>query len=417
MSENMASQGSIETSTMTRTEGFRGSEEEEIIKRVLQIIITTGTMPAFLNLVIQTSNALEGSSFVDASVYLRISYELRKAHQTNFRSGYPKCIVVYIKDILNMSVLESFRADGVDAIKEYPTRQAFLTLMEFLREQNNHEKAIKKLMLAATLTANGNEETQILAGLAHHLFSQLVPGKKYEVDEYTKQLPKECGCGCKAKIREGNTSIGSLGTWHGRVDIILNDTIAVTVVKKPTGDTEEDGTDDNEHERKQIKAENDKICEVCVEEKPIKGPDCDLLDQKVLKQILAEAITNGFAQVNRNKSTLSHFLIPTIGATSDHVSICLYDPESDCLLHIKKQLKLWLPDGRLNIINITIIWLFLNFTIFTRRQLAAELNIDKSGLHMDLQEHLECYKQAETKTNYDSLTPVGSLSGELFDYL
>ncbi|XP_021341729.1 uncharacterized protein LOC110442443 isoform X2 [Mizuhopecten yessoensis] len=241
---------------------FRGSEEEVKVKRVLKIITTetVSPMPAFVNLVIQNSNASDGTSFSDAYVSLRLSYESLEAFETDYRSGYPKSGLVYMKDILNISILEEFLAHGVDAIEKCSRPdvcwQAFLTLLEFLREKRKHEESIKKLVTTATHSTNGNKETQIMAGLAHHLFSQLVPGKKYEVDKYAKQLPKECVCGCKAKICEGDTSVGSQRTWHGRVDVILNHTIAVAFGKGQTDDAEEDeddDTDESEPHRKQRK--------------------------------------------------------------------------------------------------------------------------------------------------------------------
>ncbi|XP_033726102.1 uncharacterized protein LOC117315812 [Pecten maximus] len=195
---------------------FRGSSEEKTVKRILKFItaenITVSPTPAFINLVIHRSNASDRTSFSDAYVSLQISYEIQEAFETDYDSGCPESKLVYMKDILNVSVLENFQTCGVDAIEKYPDvcRQSFLRLLEFLREKRNHEKAIKKLLTATTLSTNGNKETQIMAGLAHHLFSQLVPGKKYEVDEYAKQLPKECGCGCKANICSGNTSVGKI---------------------------------------------------------------------------------------------------------------------------------------------------------------------------------------------------------------
>ncbi|XP_033759076.1 uncharacterized protein LOC117341329 [Pecten maximus] len=228
---------------------FRGSEEEDTVKRVLKIITTetVSPTPAFVNLVIKNSNALDGTSFNDAYISLQPSYESMKAFESDCRRGYPKPGLVYIKDILNISILEEFLAYRVDTFGKCPQPdvcwQAFLTLFNFLHEKRHHEEAIKKLLTTATHSINSNKETQILAGLAHHLFSQLIPGKQYEVDRYADQLSKECDCGCKAKICEGDTSVGSWRTWHGRIDIMLNQAIAVSFPgKEQTDDSEDDNT-------------------------------------------------------------------------------------------------------------------------------------------------------------------------------
>ncbi|XP_033728815.1 uncharacterized protein LOC117317956 [Pecten maximus] len=348
-------------------------------------------------------------------------HEMQTAMLTNLRTTYPKCGVVHIQDILNIQILQDFLKDGVDAVEKYEgvCQQSFLMLLEFLREQVKHETAIQKLLTTASFQTSGNKEMQIMAGLAHHLFSQLIPGKVYEVDKYAEQLQRECSCGCKAKICTGDTSVGSPGTWHGRVDVILNNTIAVahgnkqnTIDEAEDDDTDiqeavYDDTDEDEPQTKQRKVETDKSCDNCTEVKATEKRDSVQPDIKVLKQIFAEAITNGFAQVNRDKNALSHFLIPTFGVTSDNVSICLYDPESDYLLLIREQHELWWLDGRLDTVNLTIIWLFLNFTFFTRKKLSDVVELDKSGLHKDLKEHLKFYRKAQTKANYVSKTSVG----------
>ncbi|XP_033740212.1 uncharacterized protein LOC117327374 [Pecten maximus] len=377
---------------------FSGSKEENLVRSVFKNIISDSgfLLPAFLNIVIQRSNAIDGKSFSDASVYLRLNYEHAEAYAKNYIEGYPECRGVYLKDILALNIFKEFLTDGVDAIRKHSTacRQSFLALFEFLRERTTHEEAIWKLAKGTSLS--GIKETQIMVGLAHHLFSQLVPGKKYEVDEYAKQLPKECCCGCNATVYGGNTSVGSTRTWHGRVDIMLNHTIAVTLGNEETESTEEDDAD-AEPASKQRKLETDGNSDICAEVKANKKYD-NIFESRLLEQILAEAITNGFAQLNRSRSTLLHFLIPTIGVTSDHVSVCLYDPEYDCLLLSSKRLRLWIPEKKiLNNEIIVVIWLFLNFTVFTEQKVATKYDLDKSGLHAELKNHLQHYRKVETK--------------------
>lgn len=144
-----------------------------------------------------------------------------------------------------------------------------------------------------------------------------------------------------------------------------------------------------------------RVCE-SVEVKASKKHD-NILESKVLEQIFAEAITNGFAQLNRNESALLNFLIPTIGVTSDQVSVCLYDPEADCLLLSSEWLPLWIPEKEI-LTNeiIVVVWLFWNFTVFTAQKVAAKYDLDKSGLHSELKSHLQHYRKVETKESFAS---------------
>ncbi|OWF43894.1 hypothetical protein KP79_PYT23765 [Mizuhopecten yessoensis] len=184
---------------------------------------------------------------------------------------------------------------------------------------------------------------------------------------------------------------------------MVNHTVAVVIEKDRTAaEAEEDDTNEDEPQRKQRKLEKDESCDICGNRRH----ESVLLQVKVLNQILAEAITNGFAQVNENKSTLSHFTIPTFGATSDHVTICLYDPENDCLLHIDDELELWLDkDIRRNLDpeTIIIIWLFLNFTVLTKNILAAP-KLHKSGFQESIKEHLKYYRETKAKQKIVSQT-------------
>ncbi|XP_069141159.1 uncharacterized protein [Argopecten irradians] len=405
---------------------FYGSDEELVAKRVLESIITQIYFPAptFLNLVIKNCNAVEGTSFTEASIYLQLSHESRQAFRTNYLEGYPTCGQVYMKDIVNKALLQEFVEKGVKAIEKHSDacRDAFLSLLEFFHEQKKHESALYSLITAATSV----NKKAVTAGLAHHLFSQLIPDKKYEVYKDVNDLLRECGCGCKATICEGNTSIGSRATWHGSVDILLNQTIAVTVGTKSTisaeqvndgeladdnGDDDDDDANEGEPQLKQRKIENDKNCYIYDDGKLINKQDNVLLDSKVLKQILAEALTNGFAQVNRDTNTLSQFFIPTIGATLEHLTVCMYDCENDVLLHIQDQLELWCPDdttcyNQLNVTTIVIMWIFLNFTVFTRQNLCNVLDLDRSGLYDKLKESLEWYRKADLGGNFTSQTAV-----------
>ncbi|XP_069125077.1 uncharacterized protein [Argopecten irradians] len=378
-----------------RLVAFRGTDEEACLKQSLKRPISADhSSPAgFFNLIIKWSNALLGTAFNDAWVSLKLTEDRLRRNYNEY--GKAECGLVKFNSLLNVSILETFIRFGVDNIEKIDLdgRHAFLCILEFLR----------------------------------------VPGKVYEVDDKIGPGPIMCGCGCKAEICKGNTALGSCGTWHGRVDIYLNSKIPVVVQTQymTSQDVEEDDSGDDEHNdehiMKQRRKENENFDEN--EEDPIlkNGESCDysaevkyeydrnedtvLMCQTGLQRVLVQAITNGFAQVNRNEISLSQFFIPTFGATSNHVTICLYEPENDILLHIEKQLKLWMdsPNGtsELKVDTIVIIWLFLNFTIFTPNCLHSLMEFKTSGMHKDLGQNLDLYKTTTTKVDYEiPLIPV-----------
>ncbi|KAJ8321686.1 hypothetical protein KUTeg_000157, partial [Tegillarca granosa] len=155
--------------------------------------------------------------------------------------------------------------------------------------------------------------------LAQHLFSQLVPSKKYMVDQNAKQLPNFCLCSCKAKIISGKTGIENKrpgATWHGNADILLDQTMAVALIDDDDGNDESSEEEFGEPERKKTK------------------------NKKTFDQIVSETITNAFAQVNMN-NCLEGWLIQTFGCTSDFAYVFLYDPVNDLLMHSCPLLDLW----------------------------------------------------------------------------
>ena len=57
----------------------------------------------------------------------------------------------------------------------------------------------------------GGDEARITAVMAQHLFSQLIPGNKYCIDNTSKNLPKVCPCqqpNCGKEIKAGCTALG-----------------------------------------------------------------------------------------------------------------------------------------------------------------------------------------------------------------
>ena len=76
--------------------------------------------------------------------------------------------------------------------------------MYFLTDIKHHQEAL------SGLRESGADEAKLTAVIGHHFFSQLIPGKNYEIDNRSKNLPSECPCrlkDCKQKIQSGCTTL------------------------------------------------------------------------------------------------------------------------------------------------------------------------------------------------------------------
>ena len=208
--------------------------------------------------------------------------------------------------------------------------------------------------------------------------------------------------------------IGSSATWHGFVDMVLNQSVAVTLLE----DTDEidkeldeppvkkmckPDDDDDSKEKKLIELPSKNRCydnqidlNLCVEVKTEVENRQILNNIKIQSQLLAESITNAFVQVSRSKK-LSGWLIPTFGCTSEHVLPFLYDPKNDILLEGLEILPLWEDNGTLCLSSIVEIWMLLNFTMFTKPNLAEEYDLKKSGFHTFAKKLLPIYQDLEIK--------------------
>ena len=179
--------------------------------------------------------------------------------------------------------------------------------------------------------------------------------------------------------------LGSDSCWHGNADIFLDQKIPVVVLE-----LNEDGDDETQPAKKR-KTLSESAHERESEQNKSK-PEA-LLNLYNLDQIIAEAITNGFAQVNQNV-TMSGWLIPTFACTFEHIVVFLYDSVNDVLLQTMTPTPLWSQPDVLNIDAIVEIWMYLNFSLFSNPNLAEEFEFVKSRFHECASEKLVYYKQA-----------------------
>jgi hypothetical protein len=125
------------------------------------------------------------------------------------------------------------------------------------------------------------------------------------------------------------------------------------------------------------KNDETKNISLCVE---VKSRKTSMLHFDVFDQIIAEAITNAFTQVNNSKA-LSGWLIPSFGCTLDHITVFLYDPKNDILLQLAAQLPIWDKITEMSVKTIVHIWMLLNFTVFMHKNISDEYKFNCSNFH------------------------------------
>ena len=110
--------------------------------------------------------------------------------------------------------------------------------------------------------------------------------------------------------------------------------------------------------------------------------------EKAKEQILAETIVFSFLQKNESPE-LDHYLIPTLGFSTEFVKVCLYDCEHDVLLETR-DLKLSDSSGITPHITI-IVWSVLNYK-YLCTGLREEMKVYKSGFHDRVHQVLSQYE-------------------------
>lgn len=111
------------------------------------------------------------------------------------------------------------------------------------------------------------------------------------------------------------------------------------------------------------------------------GSDIDEIRYKkriYKSQLIAETITNAFAQTNVNTDLLG-LPIPAFGCLLDKIYVYSYDCRSDILL--KKINVLKIDEENLTPVTIVKIWLYIHFSLFMRSDLT---DLDQ---HQDLRDY------------------------------
>ncbi|KAK3091734.1 hypothetical protein FSP39_022246 [Pinctada imbricata] len=388
--------------TITNLQKFVGSAEEK--RLVKGISFEFERQPDYFNVEIDNCNASKGVFFTQADVTLQYLTQYRLHSKLDLEvSPEDYCRMVSYDDIFYMNPLKEVVEKGLTSLcfpeyKDYAP--AFLALLKFFKNIDQHQSALYQVMQTYEY------DSHLTAALAYHLFSQLIPRHEYIVDKYSTHLPRVCPCSCKGTIKTGCTSLGSNDTWHGYVDMMLNQTIPVALLNKQETDSRDNNnigstTSGNKHEEKEM------------DESPIKrrrqdethheaAKSCDeLLSLHAMDQIIAKTITNAFVQL-RNCEDLHKWLIPTIGCSADSIIVFMYNPQHDFLIQSSRLMSLWCgPDSKkLNLGTVISIWMLINFKLFTKPRLNEKLGFKKSRFCECAGQSLFFYQNIETMDSF-----------------
>lgn len=140
------------------------------------------------------------------------------------------------------------------------------------------------------------------------------------------------------------------------------------------------------------------------EEKETQSQQMSKSSSSVIDQVIAQTITNAFSQVNKTPA-LSGWLIPTFGCALDHVIALFYDPKNDVLLQCVDKIPIWGSKG-LYFPSIVQIWMFLNFTVFTFKDLADDYELKRSNFHVLAKYRLDHYRKMKSGNFFKAFNPT-----------
>lgn len=220
--------------------------------------------------------------------------------------------------------------------KEKQTLFVFNKLMDLL-------KGDRRLNLSDPLKFRSMSGTELTVLVANHLLGKLATSSCYLVDKNCNgKKGDQCFCGedsCTMTGTYGDTSIGNPEVWHGNLDIIINNDLAVESLD------EQPDTPETPGEKYPV--------EVKLKASLIENP-----------QIIAQTIVFSFLQKKRHPNR-DHFLTPCIGIGSSELIVMLYDSEHDVLLE-SSTIPLFENElsCRFSYCAILVCWLTVNYRYF-----------------------------------------------------
>ncbi|XP_069131533.1 uncharacterized protein [Argopecten irradians] len=225
--------------------------------------------------------------------------------------------------------------------------EAIAALKDYFADVNIHQECLKKVLR----DKHDPDESAVLQVLAAHLFGPLSNGA-YKINCKLPH-PEVCSCGCDRQLKKGNTGLGCDVTWHGFVDMYIQDRISIIVKNIPEDFHSKDGED-------WLSSSDDAFS----------------IHKQSYSCLIAQTVTNGFAQVNTS-AELSGLPIPSFGCCPKQISIYLYDCKNDILL---KSLPLTIfKFGQLDSSTVVMVWLYLNFSLFMNKHVSNLPSLRKAN--------------------------------------
>ncbi|XP_033746275.1 uncharacterized protein LOC117331579 [Pecten maximus] len=256
---------------------------------------------------------------------------------------------------------------------------AYNLLVDYIADKEAHDVCLSNVCKSTDGSLpTSSSETDMAYALACHLFMPLTGGSCV-LDNHSRSWPRSCPGGCKGIAQKGPTGVGAVQIWHGFADILIDKKIPLMIWKEVpdvlTDEKREDTLGDSESVAADESLSRCSLYSLNVEVKRYEQPHC---------QLIAQTITNSFAQVNENKR-LSEFLIPSFGCCNNEIVIFGYDCENDVLVKKIDPIALWTEVDdvwQLSISAIVQIWMYIHFPLMMLPSLAKSYdNNIQSNFH------------------------------------
>ncbi|XP_069126609.1 uncharacterized protein [Argopecten irradians] len=208
------------------------------------------------------------------------------------------------------------------------------------------------------------DQTEINIVLANHLFGKLSSTPDFLMDIQGKQKGDSCPClspMCKVTGSFGDTSVGNDQVWHGNLDIIVKNDLAIQSPKE----AESQGVKSPVEVKKGGK---------CLQKNP---------------QLIAETIVFSFLQKQKHPES-NHYMFPCIGILDTEMVFYFYDSEHDVLLE-SNRISLLTPDSNISIVAVVSAWLVVNYR-FLCSGLADILKPEKASFFSKVKSKLSVYQ-------------------------
>ncbi|XP_033757747.1 uncharacterized protein LOC117340080 [Pecten maximus] len=336
-------------------------------KMLKDVIDERKNVQEMMTLQILSCNCFGGCHFTDAfvttqeklSMFSKLSPSGEKANGLYFQHVWdiPKLsrlIHEKQREEEDTSCIQSTKRPRLLSVEE---KNAYVCLQTYLNDIDIHQNSLEKVLDGATACS----KSDVVKVVDAHLFGPLSGGNCY-IDN--RMESSACSCGCGKQLKGGPTGLGVEYTWHGYADIFINQTVPVAVWSELEQPEPDSYIPDSEEQWQGLpsdiqEVEDKKVRDAFPETNP-KSAACS--------RLMAQTITNAFAQVNQNEQ-LAGLAVPAFGCTPSNLMFYAYDCKNDVLLRkifgVNFVHKQSLAEAAV------LVWLHLNFTVFMKEDVTS----------------------------------------------